>query len=157
MMFWTGLHYGLRRQEYINLKLNEVDLKNRVLTIRLSKGQKTRKITILKNHVPVWQKWFQTREAYSLIHDYVFFTERGKAGTRTLERYFTKIADIIEVKLTSHTLRYTFAVKCWRAGMDLLVLSKILGHSSLTTTQTYLRVTEEEILQKYEHQASNIL
>lgn len=157
MMFWTGLHYGLRRQEYINLKLNEVDLKNQILTIRLSKGQKTRKIPILKSHIPIWKKWFQTREAYSLDHSFIFFTERGKAGKRTLEKYFTKIADIIDVKLTSHTLRYTFAVKCWRARMDLLVLSKILGHASLTTTQTYLRVTEEEIIKKYIEQASNVL
>ncbi len=161
MLFWTGLHYGLRRSEFINLKLQDVDLKNRILTIRHSKGNKTRRIKILKTHIPTWQQWFTTREAYQLNHDFVFFTDRGKAGTRTLERYFNKISERILGKgnkeVTSHTLRYTFAVKCWRSGMDLLILSKILGHASLQTTQLYLRVTEQEILAKYEEQASRVL
>lgn len=159
MLFWTGLHYGLRRSEYINLELHDVDLENRILTIRQSKGNKTRRITILKTHVNTWVNWFKTREAYSLDHDHVFFTDRGKAGTRSLERYFNKLSDVVlgSREITSHTLRYTFAVKCWRSGMDLLVLSKILGHTSLTTTQTYLRVTEKEILDKYEEQASRVL
>ncbi|MHA2174190.1 MAG: tyrosine-type recombinase/integrase [Candidatus Hodarchaeales archaeon] len=166
MMFWTGLHYGLRLSEYINLKLNDVDLKKRILTIKQSKGNKTRRIKILKTQTDTWRQWFKTREAYSLAHEYVFFTDRGKAGTRTLERYFNKISEMIIGKpfkdqteierITSHTLRYTFAVKCWRSGLDILVLSKILGHTNLTTTQTYLRVIEEEILDKYEQQASRI-
>ncbi|MFX0172654.1 MAG: tyrosine-type recombinase/integrase [Candidatus Hodarchaeota archaeon] len=167
MLYWTGLHYGLRRSEYINLQLKDVDLKKRLLTIKKSKGNKTRRIKILKTHVSTWDQWFKTRAAYQLNHDHVFFTDRGKAGTRTLERYFNKISELIHNKpfkgqseterITSHTLRYTFAVKCWRGGMDLLVLSKILGHTSLTTTQKYLRVTEEEILEKYEEQASRVL
>ena len=161
MLYWTGLNYGLRRSEYINLKLHDMNLNNRTLTIRHSKGNKTRRIKILKTHVPIWQQWFKTREAYQLNHDYVFFTDRGKAGTRTLERYFNKISEILlgegNKEFTSHALRYTFAVKCWRSGMDLLILSKILGHASLRTTQTYLRVTENEILKKYEEQASRIL
>ncbi|MFX0171072.1 MAG: tyrosine-type recombinase/integrase [Candidatus Hodarchaeota archaeon] len=167
MLYWTGLHYGLRRSEYINLQLNDVDLKKRILIIKKSKGNKTRRVKILKTHVSTWNQWFKTRAAYQLNHEHVFFTDRGKAGTRTLERYFNKISELIHNKpfkgqseterITSHTLRYTFAVKCWRGGMDLLVLSKILGHTSLTTTQKYLRVAEEEILEKYEEQASRIL
>ncbi|MHA2295514.1 MAG: tyrosine-type recombinase/integrase [Candidatus Hodarchaeales archaeon] len=168
MLFWTGLKYGLRRSEYINLKLDDVDLEYRILIIRQSKGNKTRRIPILKNHVPIWQQWFKTREAYSTAdHDYVFFTDRGKAGKRSLERYFNKICESIRGKkygdipekdrITSHTLRYTFAGNCWRNRMDLLVLSKILGHNSLKTTQRYLRITEKETLDNYEKQASKFM
>ncbi|MFX0064493.1 MAG: tyrosine-type recombinase/integrase [Candidatus Hermodarchaeota archaeon] len=161
MLFWTGLHYGLRISEYINLTLQDLDLDQRVLTIRHSKGNKTRRIKILKTHIPIWEEWLKTREAYQVDHDYIFFTDTGKAATRTLSYYFNKISQMIinpkNGKITSHSLRYTFAVKCWRGGMDLFVLSKILGHASLQTTQTYLRVTEEEVLEKYEEQASKIL
>ncbi|MFX1284513.1 MAG: tyrosine-type recombinase/integrase [Promethearchaeota archaeon] len=158
MLFWTGLNYGLRRSEYINLKMDDIDLLNRIVTIRHSKGNKTRRIKILKTHVPVWRDWFVTRDSYQLDHDFVFFTDRGRAGTRSIERYFNKISEILlgNKEITSHTLRYTFAVRCWRSEMDLLVLSKILGHSNLRTTQTYLRVIEHEILEKYEEQASRI-
>ncbi len=75
-----------------------------------------------------------------------------------LLRLFKKIGEKIGVpELTSHTLRYAHAVKCWRGGIDLLVLSKILGHADLKVTMDYLRVTEQELLEKYEEQASKVL
>ncbi|MHA2248035.1 MAG: tyrosine-type recombinase/integrase [Candidatus Hodarchaeales archaeon] len=159
MMFWTGLRYGLRRSEYINLKIDDVDLDKRIVIIRKSKGNKTRRIGILKTHVPIWQQWFKTREAYQVDHDHIFFTDRGKAGTRSFDRYFNKLSEQVlgNKEITSHTLRYTYAVKCWRSGMDLVVLSKMLGHANLTTTQIYLRIDEEEILEKYKEQASRVL
>jgi site-specific recombinase XerD len=46
---------------------------------------------------------------------------------------------ITGVRFSPHTLRHTFAVQYLRAGGNLFYLSKILGHSSVTTTQKYLQ------------------
>jgi site-specific recombinase XerD len=59
-------------------------------------------------------------------------------------------------EITSHTLRYTFTLRCCCSAMDLLILSKVLGQTNLRTTQSYLRVVEHEILEKYKEQASRI-
>ena len=163
MLFFVGVNYGLRLQEYAKLKLSDVDLDNLVLTIRLSKGQKTRRIGILKNQVPEWEKWFVQRRHYEVEHDLVFFTKSGKSMTdRTTQRRFQRMQETVNkrgcpVKFSSHTLRYSFATALWRGGMDVLIISKILGHASITTTMAYLKVRESEILERYRQSASKIL
>lgn len=170
MLWWTGLHYGLRRKEYHKLKISEVDLENRVLFIRGSKGNKSRKIKTLKKDVVKWRWWFKERDIYPRTdeHDYVFISTRGEASKSTIGRYFREISEIIHEKpysdqdrkterITSHTLRYSFVVNCWRGGMDIFIISKICGHESTeTTVQKYLRVPEQEILEKFEKQADTI-
>lgn len=161
MLCWTGLNYGLRLSEYQKLELSDVDLTNRILTIRQSKGDKTRKIKILREHVATWQTWIKYRQTYpnTNTHNFVFCSPKGKFHKRALERTFQVICQKILLSqhegdsLSSHSFRYTFAVSKWKKGMDILILSKILGHASIQTTQIYLKVTEEEILSKYELQA----
>ncbi|MFX0058385.1 MAG: tyrosine-type recombinase/integrase [Candidatus Heimdallarchaeota archaeon] len=50
---------------------------------------------------------------------------------------------------TSHHFRRTFATNLKRDGCDILYISKLLGHSSVRTTQLYLRVEEEETFDAY--------
>jgi site-specific recombinase XerD len=57
---------------------------------------------------------------------------------RDLKAICTKLR-ITDVRCSPHTLRHTFAVSYLRAGGNLFYLSKILGHSSVTTTQRYLQ------------------
>lgn len=165
-LFWVGLNYGLRASELTKLQVKNVDLQISLLTIRLSKGNKTRQIPILDDHKEKWEKWLRIRSGYQLDHDFVFFSSRGKSSKRAIERYFNQMSEIVfgdseEARnakwFTAHTLRYTFATKHWRSGMDLYVLSKILGHASVQTTERYLKVHENEIYEKYRQFATSSL
>jgi integrase/recombinase XerD len=62
---------------------------------------------------------------------------------------FNEISKITGIHVYPYKLRYTYAVKLWRHGVDILVISKMLGHTSIDTTMRYLRVKEEEIREKY--------
>ena len=69
---------------------------------------------------------------------------------RNFERDFKAIGakiGITGVRFSPHTLRHTFAVSYLRAGGNLFYLSKILGHSSVTTTQKYLQSVGVDDLQ----------
>jgi len=46
-------------------------------------------------------------------------------------------------KITTHSLRHTFAVRALESGMDIYLLSQLLGHSHITTTEIYLECTPE--------------
>ena len=51
------------------------------------------------------------------------------------------------VRISPHTLRHTFAVSYLRNGGNLFYLSRVLGHSSVTTTQKYLQSVNVDDLQ----------
>ncbi len=175
ILFWCGLNYGLRAEEYIKLEMRDVDLGNKLLHIREGKGLKKRRIPILDNHVEIWEKWFQTRlEQKQTNHDFVFYSSTGQFQIRNLQRYFNHMSSLIEPipehlnkkklskeeKLelkqfkkkkwfTSHDLRRTFATNLYKDGVPILVISKLMGHRNINTTQIYLQIEEEELFDIY--------
>ena len=89
-------------------------------------------------------KAFQTRQAAGMVYmgdayedaDFVFANEFGKHyEPRHFTELFFELLDIAGVQKTNfHTLRHTFATRCIEAGMDIYVVSKLLGHTTPTTT-----------------------
>jgi integrase/recombinase XerD len=81
----------------------------------------------------------------------LFGTRRNTVVTvRNFERDFKLIGrklGIAGVRFSPHTLRHTFAVSYLRDGGNLFYLSRLLGHSSVTTTQKYLQSVNVDDLQ----------
>lgn len=62
-----------------------------------------------------------------------------------------KILKNIAESITCHQIRNNFARRFLLSGWDIFILSKILGHSSVTVTeQAYLDVTAEDIRKSYQ-------
>ena len=162
MLFFVGVNYGLRTSEFVNLKVENIDLKKRLVTIH-GKGNKIRRVKIIRPHVKEWRNYLRYRSGFGVNHDYVFFTSHGRATNRTIQRYFNKMSELCygqerkELWFTPHILRFTFATRLYLGEMRLLDISKALGHSSIRTTQIYLRIEEQEALRSYDAQAERIL
>ncbi|MGA2681481.1 MAG: site-specific integrase [Candidatus Bathyarchaeia archaeon] len=163
-LVWTGLNHGLRRQEYCHLRVKhlELEMERPRLKIELSKGhnRKTRYIPLSPNQVNQWRKWLRFRASMNLPHDYVFFNPKnpraGGLNYNGLCSLFRVMTKILGVHLYSHRFRYTYAVTLWKHGVDIFVISKLLGHSNIETTIKYLKVREEEFYKKFEEQSRGL-
>jgi site-specific recombinase XerD len=71
-------------------------------------------------------------------------------SVRNFERDLKKIGkrlSIVGVRFSPHTFRHTFAISYLRAGGNLFYLSRILGHTSVKTTERYLQSVRVDDLQ----------
>lgn len=138
---------GLRVSELCNLKIENVDLGDGTLMVRGGKGGKDRLIPV--DHQTMDMIEYFIEDATS---GYIILSERNeKMSTRQIERL---VADYgkkagIEQHIHPHMLRHSFAVHCLKAGMNLRTVQKMLGHSSLTTTQIYLDITGDDVKEDY--------
>ena len=126
---------GMRRNEAVELKTNDIDLENCLLYIRKGKGKKRRVIPFTKQ----------------VKKDIEFFlsVEKNKTenllnitATRIYEEFkkLLKKAGLDNQKFTLHCLRHTIATQLLDGGMELEKVRDFLGHEYLGTTQIYTRV-----------------
>lgn len=139
---------GLRVSELRDLRIEDIDLEEEMLTVREGKGDKDRIVPVDADTLDLIDYYIDDTDKGVLI-----LSSRGNPlSTRQMERLVKKYAEEadIEKNVYPHMLRHSFAVHCLKSGMNLRSVQKMLGHSSLTTTQIYLDLTGEDIKKDYE-------
>lgn len=137
-LFYTT---GIRRAELINLKMEDVDLAQKIIKV-LGKRNKERILPLLESTARLFRKYFDCREALTSLNDgaYVFLSGSGNKMYETLvyriiNGYFSVVSS--KVKKSPHILRHTFATHLLNKGADLNSVKELLGHASLASTQVY--------------------
>lgn len=137
---------GLRVGELCHLSLEDIEFERNLLHIRSGKGDKDREVIIED----------RTRAAIDR-----YLTERTLAGestTRlfpvgpvTVERMIRKAAVRAGIprRVTPHMLRHTLATALLSRGCDIRYIQKLLGHSSVATTQIYTHVDTQALRDAY--------
>lgn len=143
---------GMRVFELCSLKPSDVDLNTDVIRIH-GKGSKERLIQIGNQQVHDILSFYQKSYEEKITSSGFFFTNQNgrplseQAIRRMLNRY-VKLADI-DLHITPHMFRHTFATSLLDADVDIRYIQKMLGHSSIRTTQIYTHVStarQREIL-----------
>ncbi len=136
------LFCGLRRQELVNLKLSDVDLRSRWLKVRRGKGGKGRSIPLAPEAAEAIRDWLEFRP--EVDHEYLLTglggRRLGKNGLVSAFRRVAKCAGVDRRGVSLHTLRHTFASLLLQEGADLVSIQELLGHSDLSTTAIYLHL-----------------
>jgi integrase/recombinase XerC len=141
---------GLRVFELSNLKLNQIDLENKMIKV-LGKGNKERLVLFnddckskLNNYINNGRKEL-LKENDS---QYVFLNHRGgKLSVRGIQLIVKEAGMHLGLKknLHPHMLRHTFATHLLDGGADLRVVQELLGHTSLSSTQIYTHISTDYI------------
>jgi integrase/recombinase XerD len=80
--------------------------------------------------------------------DYLFAGQRGSWTAQAIQQIvkkYLKQLDLYEPGKSVHSLRHSFAVEVYKAEKDLLAVKKLLGHSSVQTTEIYAQVLPEDV------------
>lgn len=144
---------GIRVSELINIKLNDIDTNERTIKI-LGKGSKERVVVFGNNTKDILEVYLNNGRYYlnSRKCEYLIL---NKDGNKISDRYIRKIIDdiiakaSIEMHVSPHMLRHTFATVMLNNGADLVSVKDLLGHESLNTTSIYTHVSDEKIKEVY--------
>lgn len=145
---------GLRRAEASSLRLSDIDLSRRTLSI-IGKGNKQRMIPLVDSLVEKIGDYLLLREAFlnGSESDSFFLTDAGGPAypefiNRTVRAELSK-ANGLSGKKTPHTLRHSFATSLLNEGADLNSIKEVLGHSSLAATEVYTHNSFEKLKEIY--------
>jgi integrase/recombinase XerD len=135
---------GLRLSECVNMKIIDLEFKEKIAWIRKGKGGKDRMVILSKNLIKSIQNYLRDRPNQS---EYVLSGRKGPMSPRNIEKIITGTAKRagINKKVSPHTLRHCFATHLLEAGTDIRKIQELLGHSNLQTTQIYTKVSKEEL------------
>lgn len=137
------LHTGLRRDELIHLTWADIDLKNRALTVQAKDGWHPKDYEA--RHIPLTPRLLKVLQEVPRGEGFVFPNGHGAAMNGiVLGRTFRVLLRRCGIKGASiHTLRHTFASHLVMSGADLYTVQKLLGHSSIKTTEIYAHLAPD--------------
>ena len=134
---------GVRLEEAVNLKLENIREDTIIVT---GKGQKSREI-----YLPPESK--ESILAYIAVRDptdreYLFTTQKRHMSYDFFRKKMQDCADIAGVKFHPHMARHTYAMELLEGGMDIIYVSKLLGHEDLETTAKYTHPSQLTAIEK---------
>jgi integrase/recombinase XerD len=136
---------GLRLREVLGLQVADIDSARMVLHVRHGKGAKDRLVPMSPRLLAVLRAyWLAYRPASWLF--YGLKRDRPLHGG-TVQRLCKRTARRagLTKRIHPHTLRHSFATHLLEAGVDLLSVQKLLGHSHFHTTATYLHISQRRL------------
>jgi integrase len=131
---------GMRRSELMNLRVADVDLKRRVITVKQGKAQKDRSIPMADRIVGPLLAQCANKSG----SDRVFIG----LNARSLWRVVNKLASECGIEgFHPHCFRHYFATQLVEKGANLRAVQELLGHASLETTAVYLDVAQKHLVE----------
>ena len=148
-MFETFYSTGMRISEIEGMDMDDIDFQNQMIRV-LGKGSRERMVPGGKRALNAIKEYRMSLKEYQMP---VFVNKDfSRLGSRSIRRILDQIVNAcgLNVPVSPHTLRHSFATHMLDSGADLRGIQEILGHKSLSTTQVYTHVSMDRLMQVYD-------
>jgi integrase/recombinase XerD len=151
-MLQTLLETGARTSELVHLRIEDVSLAERVITIRQGKGGKRREVPIRRDLAQLLRLHIGARRAGPLFAS----RQEGSGPTphvltrQRLGQIVRTVAAGISKRVYPHLPRHTVATRLLALGMDITDLQRFLGHESIATTRLYAETTAATLPRRFD-------
>ena len=154
LMMQTLLETGARVSEFVALRVENISLAERVVTIEAGKGEKRREVPIrpelarlLAMHIGKRRTGplFPSREKGNGTRPHVYTRQRIGQVVRE-----TAVAADINKRIYPHLLRHTMATKLLALGLDITDVQRFLGHDDISTTRIYADTNAATLRRKFD-------
>jgi site-specific recombinase XerD len=147
--FWTVYSLGLRLQEALNLEVGDIDSARMVVHVHRGKGAKDRYVPLPPRTLFILRQYWATHghpvwlfPATGRDHEQAAKAAEPMARSSVHGAMKRVVQDLrIKKRVTIHTLRHSYATHLLEAGVNLRLIQRYLGHSSLQATMVYLHLT----------------
>ncbi|MEG3617217.1 tyrosine-type recombinase/integrase [Magnetovibrio sp. PR-2] len=144
LMFTTGVRVG----ELCAIRLHDIDFSEGSISIR-GKGNRERRVYFVDDDMRRFvERYLKTREKLGTQSEYLLINGWGSPVTPDfIRRQLKKLAARagIERPITPHMLRHSAATELLENGVDIRYVQKLLGHSSISTTEIYTHVSDASL------------
>lgn len=141
-----GVSTGIRVGALVQINIGDIDFKENTIHV-IEKGSKERYLKFGTNVRNILSAWLVDRQTYfeDVDTDALFISQwRRRLTTEGVRKLMDKYANGINGKhITPHKMRSSAATNLVKAGVDIQTVADILGHNSVTTTQRYAAVLEQ--------------
>ena len=158
-IFMLMLRSGLRVDEVARLTADAIEYRSRQLYVFNGKGGKDRVVYLSEDALSALQAYMQKRKWSK--EKRVFLVQKGPLkgkpiSVRGIQKRIEYYAKQTEIQVSCHPLRHTMATQLLNADADLVTIQDLLGHSKITTTQCYCRVSNLKVQRDY-YKAINVV
>lgn len=147
-MLFTAYSAGLRVSEIAALKIKNIDSGRMQILIENAKGKKDRYVSLSPVLLDILRSYIKNYKPKPI--EFLFESEQTGTGypSRTIQRVFQMAKDKAGISKTVgiHSLRHSFATHLLEKGTDIRYIKDLLGHFSIKTTERYLHVTKEKLV-----------
>jgi site-specific recombinase XerD len=152
-MFMLMLRCGLRVEEVSRLTLDAIEFSRNRLFVANGKGRKDRVVYLSKDASAALSAYLRMRSSKAR---HMFLVQKGPlTGTalsvRGIQKRIEYYARESKIKVSCHSLRHTMATQLLNADADLSTIQDLLGHTHITTTQRYCKVSNLKVQRDYYH------
>ena len=151
-MFMLMLRCGLRVEEVAGLTADAIEYRSKQLYVFNGKGSKDRVVYLSEDALRTLEVYMQKRRWSK--EKRVFLVQKGPLrgkpiSVRGIQKRIEYYAHKAGIEVSCHHLRHTMATQLLNADAALVTIQDLLGHSRITTTQCYCRVSNLKVQRDY--------